>query len=100
VGQSDGLGPGAEFAVGVISRLTGVEASQSQTQATLIKVEENIAGLLRRFDGLLVGEPDKPGFLVRLDRLEQSQARRDKFYGLTATTMSAVLAGIALKVFW
>lgn len=66
----------------------GVDVKLARIEVHLAQLTEQIG----RMTTLLLGVDGKPGIVVRVDRLEQAEARRAKFVWLA---VSAALASLA-----
>jgi hypothetical protein len=89
----------SEFHLGLLGRLSSVEDSQRRIQDFLTDAREQMRGIVSRHENLLVGTLEKPGLIVRLDRLEVAQGKRDKMLMWAATTLFAAMVTLAVKVF-
>lgn len=71
----------------------GVDVKLARIEVHLAQLTEQIA----RMTTLLLGVDGKPGLIVRVDRLEQGEARRSKFIWLALGASLAALAKAAVS---
>lgn len=88
-----------EFNLNLLSRIGSLEDGQRRLLDYLSDAKSQMATLVARHEALLLGTIDQPGLMVRLDRLEVSQDRRDKLFVWMATTLFACVVTLAVKVF-
>lgn len=91
--------PLTEFNLSIMSRLASLEDGQRRMMDYLSDAKVQMSGIVGRHEALLIGTLQDPGLLVRLDRLEMNQAKRDKLFIWMSTTMFASLVTLAIKVF-